>query len=619
MQAGGRSACATLHYVSNSPWQLARPVRQFLATFGFPVTSLHLKAFHLGDRTWRSLLQPPERGKSAAISSLLARLPPRRRVLLIGDSGERDPELYATVVRLIASKCRIVAVAIRHVTDGIVPATPIPALTSASPSSDNLLLGMGGSPGPVPPGLAGDFGLLQTPVLSSSMSTASTAAGNGQGSSLGAARDLEAQGFIPVSMHFSVAEPVGPAPPAGGQLAGAPADANDADEDDDTNTSDWLLNTADSEEVATQSLAAGGADDDYHSSPDDDGGPATPPRRSSFGGGPGGSASLMTSPLALTFSPHKILFPSATTSEEGATPDKEEDRPAATPVVVATTSTPAVGSDPSGRSDPGAGTSPPRPPPAHYHPPHLLGGLVSMSSPPVTALGGGMSAAVAAASGPESPYSEEDLLRSLSSTDTSLDLSPVAGSLASQPGGGAGPRSPLHQRQDLPEPGNLANGAPAAAPSSTAPPRLPPRPSSAGGAAATSGAVPTSGGAPPLPPRPTDTGRVPAPPPPSLHRPGGGPAAAASASASTSATSLAGPPALSVSASQALARDRRLLEQRMAQLFDPLGVTWLIFSDGNDLRQHPAVAAYLPRGDDCSGPAERPNTSDPSPPSSLPS
>ncbi|KCV70544.1 hypothetical protein H696_02890 [Fonticula alba] len=89
--------------------------------------------------------------------------------------------------------------------------------------------------------------------------------------------------------------------------------------------------------------------------------------------------------------------------------------------------------------------------------------------------------------------------------------------------------------------------------------------------------------------------------------------------ASTSATSLAGPPALSVSASQALARDRRLLEQRMAQLFDPLGVTWLIFSDGNDLRQHPAVAAYLPRGDDCSGPAERPNTSDPSPPSSLPS
>lgn len=92
------SAGAAFHYVSSSPWQLYPALSAFMAEAGFPAGSYHLKRFRLKDRTFFDLFADADAHKLAAIEGLL-RDYPRRRFLLVGDSGERDPEIYGTVAR----------------------------------------------------------------------------------------------------------------------------------------------------------------------------------------------------------------------------------------------------------------------------------------------------------------------------------------------------------------------------------------------------------------------------------------------------------------------------------------------------------------------------------------
>jgi len=89
---------ALFHYVSASPWQLYDPLRQFLEERGFPGGSFHLKRFRWLDRSFLSLLQDPYDYKVAAVDPLL-RGSPERAFVLVGDSGERDPEAYADTYR----------------------------------------------------------------------------------------------------------------------------------------------------------------------------------------------------------------------------------------------------------------------------------------------------------------------------------------------------------------------------------------------------------------------------------------------------------------------------------------------------------------------------------------
>ena len=110
-------ACADMgfafHYVSGSPWQLYRPLATFLEVAGLPYGSFDLKHFRLKDPSTIGMLQAHQASKLEAIDPILTAYP-RRRFILIGDSGEQDPEIYAQVAA--AHPEQVVAVFIRNVT-----------------------------------------------------------------------------------------------------------------------------------------------------------------------------------------------------------------------------------------------------------------------------------------------------------------------------------------------------------------------------------------------------------------------------------------------------------------------------------------------------------------------
>lgn len=97
-QTLARSNHATFHFVSASPWQLYAPISEFVRTNGFPTATFALKQFRWKDRSVASLLASPEKYKPGVIAPLLQRFP-KRTFILIGDSGERDPEIYAALAR----------------------------------------------------------------------------------------------------------------------------------------------------------------------------------------------------------------------------------------------------------------------------------------------------------------------------------------------------------------------------------------------------------------------------------------------------------------------------------------------------------------------------------------
>eukprot|EP00440_Ansanella_granifera_P060496 gb/GFBE01065570.1/.p1 GENE.gb/GFBE01065570.1/~~gb/GFBE01065570.1/.p1 ORF type:complete len:745 (+),score=177.80 gb/GFBE01065570.1/:1-2235(+) len=80
---------ASFFYVSKSPPELHGPLSEFLHNEGFPVSSLHLCPLLGRDRANFKLRQ---------VSSLLEQFP-GRKFLLVGDSGEKDAEVYAAIMR----------------------------------------------------------------------------------------------------------------------------------------------------------------------------------------------------------------------------------------------------------------------------------------------------------------------------------------------------------------------------------------------------------------------------------------------------------------------------------------------------------------------------------------
>lgn len=92
------AAGAAFHYVSASPWHLYPALREFTDAHGFPLGSFHLKPFRWKDENFFNLWTAPEPYKLGVLEPLLARFP-RRQFLLVGDSGERDPEVYGELAR----------------------------------------------------------------------------------------------------------------------------------------------------------------------------------------------------------------------------------------------------------------------------------------------------------------------------------------------------------------------------------------------------------------------------------------------------------------------------------------------------------------------------------------
>lgn len=98
------------HYVSGSPWQLYHPLTRFLfEQERFPAGTVHMKNLrkNLFDRgALRDIMAFPLGGDLATleqkvrqITNLMIHLP-RRRFILVGDSGEKDPEVYRAIQRL---------------------------------------------------------------------------------------------------------------------------------------------------------------------------------------------------------------------------------------------------------------------------------------------------------------------------------------------------------------------------------------------------------------------------------------------------------------------------------------------------------------------------------------
>lgn len=109
-----RSNQAAFHYISASPWQLYEPLNAFVASNGFPAGTFELKEFRWKDRSFFSLFASPEKYKPGVIAPLLKEFP-RRKFILIGDSGERDPEIYGAVARKFPEQ--ILRIYIRDVTN----------------------------------------------------------------------------------------------------------------------------------------------------------------------------------------------------------------------------------------------------------------------------------------------------------------------------------------------------------------------------------------------------------------------------------------------------------------------------------------------------------------------
>ena len=88
---------ANFHYVSSSPWQLFEPLLKFCKEHDFPAGTFHLRQFRLRDHMLRRLLLV-RRGKGTVIKRLIKTCS-QRQFVLIGDSGEKDPEIYGKIAR----------------------------------------------------------------------------------------------------------------------------------------------------------------------------------------------------------------------------------------------------------------------------------------------------------------------------------------------------------------------------------------------------------------------------------------------------------------------------------------------------------------------------------------
>lgn len=104
---------AAFHYVSGSPWQLYSPLAAFLSENGFPRGSFHLRPFRLKDSSFLNLFASSALFKIPVIENIL-RTYPERRFVLVGDSGEEDPEVYGEMARRYPQQ--VMRVYIRNVT-----------------------------------------------------------------------------------------------------------------------------------------------------------------------------------------------------------------------------------------------------------------------------------------------------------------------------------------------------------------------------------------------------------------------------------------------------------------------------------------------------------------------
>ncbi|KIK81754.1 hypothetical protein PAXRUDRAFT_15067 [Paxillus rubicundulus Ve08.2h10] len=133
-----RGVC--FHYVSNSPFELLPVIDQFLKISNLPLGSIRLRSY-AGRSLFNGLLSAPSTRKRANVIEVLDHFP-GSNFILVGDSGEQDLELYASLA--VERPHQIVGVFIRDVcgvglenpTGAWLPQTN-PAMTPASKGFSN--------------------------------------------------------------------------------------------------------------------------------------------------------------------------------------------------------------------------------------------------------------------------------------------------------------------------------------------------------------------------------------------------------------------------------------------------------------------------------------------------
>src|SRR6185312_8718823 len=98
--------------VSAGPWQFNEPLSQFTEAAGFPPFFWQMRSVDVNAAKPWELFAKPYCFKVRALERLM-RLFPKRRFVLVGDSGEQDPEVYSTI--LLEFPNQVDAVFIRQV------------------------------------------------------------------------------------------------------------------------------------------------------------------------------------------------------------------------------------------------------------------------------------------------------------------------------------------------------------------------------------------------------------------------------------------------------------------------------------------------------------------------
>lgn len=120
---------AVFHYVTGSPWQLYPSLRDFTDSQHFPRGSFMMRNFRLKDSSLITFTLSSYDYKLSTIDKLLNTYPDRR-FILVGDSGEKDPEVYAEIARRHSKQ--VEAIYIRNVTDEAIEDERFSALTESS-------------------------------------------------------------------------------------------------------------------------------------------------------------------------------------------------------------------------------------------------------------------------------------------------------------------------------------------------------------------------------------------------------------------------------------------------------------------------------------------------------
>ncbi len=102
------------HYVSSSPWQLYEPLAELCAASEFPSGSMHLRYFRVRDEMFKRF-RPLRRNLKVGIIAGIFRRLPQRKFVLVGDSGEKDPEIYRFLARRFPNQ--VSAILIRELSD----------------------------------------------------------------------------------------------------------------------------------------------------------------------------------------------------------------------------------------------------------------------------------------------------------------------------------------------------------------------------------------------------------------------------------------------------------------------------------------------------------------------